>query len=133
LGGNFSIFPWFSPPPFHALALLLNLRLHLFSVVNVPSHAVEAPAGATRVKKGAIVHHVVWSNSEQWPVEDFRIKPTEDRARRACRSRLDPPAANFKQSNETLLLRMADYGGVDRPALAPIGFGISSLREKGAE
>ena len=40
---------------------------------------------------------------------------------------------NFKQSNETLLLQMADSGAVDRPALAPIGFGIISLREKGAE
>ena len=40
---------------------------------------------------------------------------------------------SFKQSNETLLLQMADSGAVDRPALAPIGFGISSLRQKGAE
>ena len=32
-----------------------------------------------------------------------------------------------------LLLQMADSGAVDRPALAPIGFGISSLRKKGAE
>jgi hypothetical protein len=30
------------------------------------------------------------------PVEDFRIKPTEDRARRACRWRLDPPAAQLQ-------------------------------------
>lgn len=29
---------------------------------------------------------------------------------------------SFKQSNETLLLQMADSGAVDRPALAPIGF-----------
>jgi hypothetical protein len=40
----------------------------------------------------------------------------------------------FKQSNETLFLQMAETGGVDRPALAPIGFGISShdYREEGS-
>jgi hypothetical protein len=37
---------------------------------------------------------------------------------------------SFKQSNETLLLQMAESGAVDRPALAPIGFGISSFREE---
>ena len=36
---------------------------------------------------------------------------------------------SFKQSNETLFLQMAESGAVDRPALAPIGFGITSFRE----
>ncbi len=36
---------------------------------------------------------------------------------------------SFKQSNETLFLQMAESGAVDRPALAPIGFGISNFRE----
>jgi len=36
----------------------------------------------------------------------------------------------YKQSNETLLLQMAESGAVDRPALAPIGFGISTFGEK---
>jgi len=40
---------------------------------------------------------------------------------------------SFKQSNETVLLQMADSGAVDRPALAPIGFGISTLRKEGGE
>jgi hypothetical protein len=40
---------------------------------------------------------------------------------------------SFKQSNETLLLQIADSGAVDRPALAPIGFGISSFRQEGGE
>jgi len=35
---------------------------------------------------------------------------------------------NFKQSSETLFLQVADSGAVDLPALAPIGFGISSFR-----
>jgi hypothetical protein len=37
----------------------------------------------------------------------------------------------YKQSNETLFLQMAESGAVDRPALAPIGFGVSSLRQEG--
>jgi len=40
---------------------------------------------------------------------------------------------SFKQSTETLLLQMADSGAVDRPALAPIGFGISRIRKEGGE
>ena len=34
---------------------------------------------------------------------------------------------SFKQSNETLFLQMAESVAVDRPALAPIGFGIRRL------
>jgi hypothetical protein len=37
---------------------------------------------------------------------------------------------SFKQSNEALLLQLAESGAVDRPALAPIGFGISSSQEE---
>jgi hypothetical protein len=35
----------------------------------------------------------------------------------------------YKQSNETLFLQVAESGAVDRPALAPIGFGISTASE----
>jgi len=35
----------------------------------------------------------------------------------------------YKQSTETLMLQMAEAGAVDRPALAPIGFGVSSFQE----
>jgi hypothetical protein len=49
----------------------------LFSVLNVQNHAVELMPPQVqlggKVKKGAIVHHSVWSNSEQLPVEDFRM------------------------------------------------------------
>jgi hypothetical protein len=34
----------------------------------------------------------------------------------------------FKQASETLFLQMAESGAVDKPALAPIGFGISTFR-----
>jgi hypothetical protein len=108
----------------------------LFSVLNVQDHAVELMPPrvqlAGKVTEGAIVHHKVWSNSEQLPVEDFRLS----RRRLGPGERADGVVVfdrpGFKQSNETLLLQMADSGAVDRPALAPIGFGIN-LRKKGGE
>lgn len=109
----------------------------LFSVLNVQNHAVELMPPQVqlggKVKKGAIVHHSVWSNSEQLPVEDFRMS----RRRIGPGERADGVLVfrrpSFKQSNETLLLQMADSGAVDRPALAPIGFGISTIRVEGGE
>ena len=109
----------------------------LFSVVNVQNHAVELMPPQVqlggKVKKGTIVHHFVWSNSEQLPVEDFRMSQRRIGPGERADGVLIFQRPSFKQSNETLLLQMADSGAVDRPALAPIGFGISSLREKGAE
>ena len=109
----------------------------LFSVVNVQNHAVELMPPQVqlggKVKKGAIVRHSVWSNSEQLPVEEFRMSQRRIGPRERADGVLVFQRPSFKQSNETLLLQMADSGAVDRPALAPIGFGISSLRQKGAE
>jgi hypothetical protein len=49
----------------------------LFSVLNVQEHAVELMPPqvqlAGQVKKGAIIRRRVWSNSEQLPVEEFRM------------------------------------------------------------
>jgi len=109
----------------------------LFSVLNVQDHAVELMPPqiqlAGKIKKGAIVKHKVWSNSEQLPVEDFRMS----RRRLGPGERADGVVVferpSFKQSNETVLLQMADSGAVDRPALAPIGFGISTIRKEGGE
>ena len=36
----------------------------------------------------------------------------------------------FKQASENLFLQIAESGAIDKPALAPIGFGVSAL-EKG--
>ena len=109
----------------------------LFSVVNVQEHAVELMPPQVqlggKVKKGKIVRHSVWSNSEQLPVEDFRMSQRRIGPGERADGVLIFQRPSFKQSNETLLLQMADSGAVDRPALAPIGFGISSLRQKGAE
>jgi hypothetical protein len=109
----------------------------LFSVVNVQEHAVELMPPQVqlggKVKKGTILRHSVWSNSEQLPVEDFRMSQRRIGPGERADGVLIFQRPSFKQSNETLLLQMADSGAVDRPALAPIGFGISSLRQKGAE
>jgi len=106
----------------------------LFSVVNTSKHAIllmppQVQLGGKN-KTGKIVKHDRWSAAEQLPVADFRLSPR----RVGVGQRADgvvvferPP---YKQSNETLFLQMAESGAVDHPALAPIGFGVSSLRQE---
>jgi hypothetical protein len=107
----------------------------LFAVVNTSKHAIllmppQVQLGGKN-KTGKIVKHDRWSAAEQLVVADFRLS----RRRVGTGERADgvvmferPP---YKQSNETLFLQMAESGAVDRPALAPIGFGVSSLRQEG--
>lgn len=107
----------------------------LFSVINTSKHAIllmppQVQLGGKN-KTGKIVKHDRWSAAEQLAVADFRLS----RRRVGTGERADgvvvferPP---YKQSNETLFLQMAESGAVDRPALAPIGFGVSSLRQEG--
>lgn len=102
----------------------------LFSVVNPTRHAIllmppQVQLGGTTTS-GKVVHHKKWATAEQLPVMDFRL----NRRRLGPGERADgvvlferPP---YKQSSETLLLQVAESGAVDRPALAPIGFGVSS-------
>lgn len=106
----------------------------LFSVINPTKHAIllmppQVQLGGTKTT-GKVVHHQKWTTAEQLPVEDFRL----DRRRLGLGERADgvvvferPP---YKQSNETLLLQVAESGAVDRPALAPIGFGVSTALEE---
>lgn len=107
----------------------------LFSVVNLQDHAVELMppqvqlGGKTR--KGKLFRRSVWSNSEQLPVGEFRFSRRRIGPSERADGVLVFERPGFKQSNETLLLQIADSGAVDRPALAPIGFGISSIREAG--
>lgn len=105
----------------------------LFSVVNPLRHAIllmppQVQLGGKNTS-GKFFHHRKWSTSQQLPVIDFRLS----RRRIGPSERADgvvlferPP---YKQSNETLLLQVAESGAVDRPALAPIGFGISTALE----
>jgi len=105
----------------------------LFSVVNPTKHAIllmppQVQLGG-RTTSGKLIRHEKWSTAEQLQVLDFRL----NRRRLGPSERADgvvvfdrPP---YKQSSETLLLQVAESGAVDRPALAPIGFGVSTSRE----
>lgn len=105
----------------------------LFSVVNPTRRAIlltppQVQLGG-RKTSGKFIRHKKWATSEQLPVLDFRLSVR----RLGPGERADgvvlferPP---YKQSNETLLLQVAQAGAVDRPALAPIGFGVSTSRE----
>ncbi len=82
-----------------------------------------------KVKSGKIIRRFRWTTAEQLPVLNFRLS----KRRLAPGERADgvvvfdrPP---YKQSNETLFLQVAEAGAVDHPALAPIGFGINTLKE----
>ena len=105
----------------------------LFSVVNPTKRAILLMPPqvqlAGRTKSGRLMHHSRWSSSEQLPVIAFRLNkwrlgPGERADGVALFER--PP---YKMSDETLLLQMAEAGAVDRPALAPIGFGVSTPEE----
>jgi hypothetical protein len=106
----------------------------LFSVINTGKHAIllmppQVQLGG-KSRTGKLVKHDRWSTAEQLAVADFRLS----RRRVATGDRADgvvvfqrPP---YKQSTEQLFLQMAESGAVDRPALAPIGFGVSSVRQE---
>jgi hypothetical protein len=104
----------------------------LFSVVNPTKHAVllMPPQVQLGGRSASGKGHRKWSTAEQLPIEDFRL----NRRRLGIGDRADgvvvfvrPP---YKQSSQTLLLQVAESGAVDRPALAPIGFGVSSSWEE---
>lgn len=106
----------------------------LFSVLNASKHAIllmppQVQLGG-KSSTGKLVKHDRWSTAEQLPVADFRLSRrrvgTGDRADGVVVF-LRPP---YKQSTEQLFLQMAESGAVDRPALAPIGFGVSSVRQE---
>ena len=105
----------------------------LFSVVNTSKHAILLMPPQIQLggqdKSGKLIKHEHWSTAEQLAVIDFRL----NRRRAGPGERADgvvlferPP---YKRSMETLFLQMAESGAVDKPALAPIGFGVSTLRE----
>lgn len=97
----------------------------LFSAVNPANHAIEilppqVQLGGKLKKK--------WTTAEQLRVLDFRLSTTRLGAGQRADGVVVFERPGFKQSNETLFLQVADSGAVDLPALAPIGFGISSFR-----
>ncbi len=106
----------------------------LFSVINPQPRAIEILPPqiqlAGKIRKGFIVRRSHWGTSEQLAVSDFRLS----RRRLAPGERADGIVVftrpNFKQSNESVFLQIAESGAVDRPALAPIGFGVSAVRRE---
>ena len=107
--------------------------LVLFSVVNPQAKAIALLPPqvqlAGKVKKGVFIRRSRWGTSEQLAVSQYRLS----RRRIGPGERADGLVVfdrpSFKQSNETLFLQIAESGAVDRPALAPIGFGVSSTRK----
>lgn len=108
--------------------------LVLFSVVNPQSQAIEILSPqiqlAGRIQSGTLFKRRRWGSSEQLAVKEFRLSSR----RLGAGERADGVAVfdrpNFKQSNEAVFLQIAESGAVDRPALAPIGFGVSSIRKE---
>lgn len=104
----------------------------LFSVINPTNHAIllvppQVQLGG-KIRTGKIFQHLRWTAADQLQVEEFRLSTR----RLAPGERADgvvmftrPP---YKQSNETLFLQIAEAGAIDKPALAPIGFGVNKLR-----
>jgi hypothetical protein len=97
----------------------------LFSVVNPASHAIEIMP--PQVQLGGRVKKK-WSTAEQLTVTDFRLSTRRLGAGQRGDGVVVFERPALKQSSETLFLQVADSGAVDKPALAPIGFGISSFQ-----
>lgn len=106
----------------------------LFSVVNPQSTAIEILPPqvqlAGKVNKGGIARGTRWGTSEQLAVKEFLLS----RRRLGPGERADGivlfTRPSFKQSNESLFLQVAESGAVDKPALAPIGFGVSAINKE---
>lgn len=105
----------------------------LFSIVNPATQPILLMPPqvqlAGRKTTGKLIHHRKWLAAEQLPVLEYRLS----RSRLGPGERADGVAVferpPYKQSDEMLLLQVAEAGSVDRPALAPIGFGVSTSEE----
>jgi hypothetical protein len=107
----------------------------VFSVLNSTHDAIELLIPqiqlAGQVKSGLFKRDSHWTSVEQIPVMDFRLNMRK----------LDPgmrtdglvvfkrPA--LKQSDQKLLLQVADAAMVDRPVLVPINFSVTNNPEDG--
>jgi hypothetical protein len=94
----------------------------LFSVLNPSAHAIEILP--PQVQLGGKVKKK-WTTAQQLRVLDFRLSTTRLGAGQRADGVVLFERPAFKQSTETLFLQVADSGAVDKPALAPVGFGIS--------
>jgi hypothetical protein len=96
----------------------------LFSVKNPANHAIEIMP--PQIQLGGKVKKK-WTTAEQLTVTDFRLSTRRLGAGQRGDGVVIFERPSFKQSSEILFLQVADSGAVDKPALAPIGFGISSF------
>jgi hypothetical protein len=105
----------------------------LFSVVNTSKRPIllmppQVQLGG-KEKAGKLIKHEHWSTAEQLAVIDFRLSERRvgpgERADGVVQFERPP----YKRSSETLFLQVAESGAVDKPALAPIGFGVSTAME----
>jgi len=97
----------------------------LFSVINPSNHAIELMP--PQVQLGGKIKKK-WTTAEQLPVTDFRLSTRRLGAGARADGVVVFERPAFKQASETLFLQMAEAGAVDKPALAPVGFGISTFR-----
>lgn len=105
----------------------------LFSVVNTGKRPIllmppQVQLGG-KEKTGKLFKHEHWSTAQQLAIIDFRLSGRRigpgERADGVVQFERPP----YKRSSETLFLQMAESGAVDQPALAPIGFGVSTAME----
>jgi hypothetical protein len=96
----------------------------LFSVINPSNHAIELMP--PQVQLGGKIRKK-WTTAEQLSVTDYRLSTRRLGAGARADGVVVFERPAFKQANETLFLQMAESGAVDRPALAPVGFGISTF------
>jgi hypothetical protein len=98
----------------------------LLSVTNPSRNAIELLPPQVQLggkdKKGR------WQTAEQLAVDDYRLslRRVDPGGRADGVMVFERPA--WKTQKQTLILQMAESAAVDAPALAPIGFGISSIR-----
>ena len=105
-----------------------------FTVVNATNETVELMTPqiqlAGRVKSGLFGSSSHWTTVDQIPVLDFRI----DKRKLASGARTDGVVSFgrpvFKQSNESLLLQIAEAARVDQPVLVPIRFSVNTNEEE---
>lgn len=105
--------------------------LILFSVVNNAKHPVQLMPPQVQLsgeRRVGWLRRERWVSADQLPVAAWRLS----QRRLGPGERADGVAVfgrpGYKQSRETMMLQVAESGSVDRPALAPIGFGIDQLR-----
>ena len=107
--------------------------LVLFSVVNTGTKPIlllppQVQLGG-KEKTGRLIKHEHWTTAEQLAVINFRLSRRrigpEERADGVVQFERPP----YKRSTETLFLQIAESGAVDKPALVPLGFGVSTSME----